>query len=210
MPTADGQSIAIRLAKRISSSTDSLKRALIKFNSMAPDMLEGTAYHLPEKHNWELVSNVERLISLEVNSIISQTTVPTELSAKIVRIYDMKRRAEEEVEMLQEEMSRVVDFYTSEHSLLEQHIDSLMSMVSLSHFQRGCLNLLHHRLLSCEVSLTNFVHSVRYHHGIHLDLPQLRMIVADSYGSFIEDESEELPIDYEMVQSDYSDSEDEC
>ena len=38
------------------------------------------------------------LTSLEVNSVISSTTVPTALSAQIVRICDMKRRAE--VEML--------------------------------------------------------------------------------------------------------------
>lgn len=177
---------------------------------MTPDMLEGTAYHLPDKLNWEVVSNVERLTAVEVNSVVSQTTVPTELSAKIVRICDMKRRAEEEVEMLQEEMSRIVDFYTSEHSLLEQHIDSLMSTTSPSRFQQGCLNLLQHRLLSFEVSLTSFAHSVRHHHSVHLDLPQLRMIVAESCGSFIEDESEGLPSDCEIVQSDYSDSEDEC
>ena len=66
---------------------------------MAPDVLEGTAYHLPDKLNWELVANVESLTSLEVDSIISSTAVPTELSAKIVRASDMKRRAEEEVEI---------------------------------------------------------------------------------------------------------------
>ena len=89
---------------------------------MVPDMLEETAYYLPDKRTWELVTNVEMLTFLEVNSVITSTTMPTALSAQIVRICDMKRRAE--VEMLQEEMSRI-DFYTSEHSLVVQHIDSL-------------------------------------------------------------------------------------
>ena len=84
-------------------------------------MLEETAYYLPDKLTWEL-TNVEMLTSLEVNYVISSTTVPTALSAQIVRICDMKRRAE--VEMLQEEMSQI-NFYTSEHSLVVQHIDSL-------------------------------------------------------------------------------------
>ena len=82
---------------------------------------------------------------------------------------------------MREEISRTVDFYTKEHSLLEQHIDRLNSTDSLSCFKQGCLNLLSHRLLSCEITLTNFVNAVSYHQSVHL--PKLSLIVDDdSYG----------------------------
>ena len=51
-------------------------------NLIAPEMLEETAYYLPDKLTWEL-TNVEMLTSLEVNYVISSTTVPTALSAQI-------------------------------------------------------------------------------------------------------------------------------
>ena len=173
---------------------------------MAADVLEGTAYHLPDRLNWELVANVERVTSLEVDSIISSTAVPTELSAKIVRAFDMKRRVEEEVEILREEISRILDFYTREHSLLEQHIDDCINSTdSPSCFKQGCLNLLYHRLLYCEVTLMHFSNSISYHH--HVLLPKLKLIVADgSYGCSLF-ESGSLPS--ERVQSDSSDSENE-
>ena len=140
---------------------------------MAADVLEGTEYHLPDRLNWESVANVERVTSLEVDSIISSTTVPTELSAKIVRAFGMKRRADE-VEILREEISRILDFYTREHSLLEQHIDDCINSTdSPSCFKRGCLNLLYRRLLSCEVTLMHFLNSVSHHHHVHL--PKLKI-----------------------------------
>ena len=146
------------------------------------------------------MSNVERLTSLEVSCIVGTTAVPIELATKLTRAHDMKERAVEELKMVREEMTRVVDFYTSEHSLLRQHIDRLNAIDSeLSGFQSGCLNLLYHRLLSCEASLVNFSSSVD--HNVHL--PELYLIGTN--GSYVCSQYEDV---IECMQSDYSDMSD--
>ena len=174
---------------------------------MTPDILEGTSYRLPERLNWELVANVEMLTSLEVHSIVTSPTMPTELSAKIARAVDMKKRAEEDLRILKEEICQIVDFYTREHSLIKQHIDHfLKSTDSLSCFKQGCLNLLYHRLLSCEITLTHFSRSVISDQPIHL--PKLSLVMADDIGSELE--SVTLPtLPDEEIETDSSDSGDE-
>ena len=73
----DGQSIAARarLAKKISSSTSTLKRTVSRFNGMRHDQFEEVAYHLPANLNWETVSNLEELSTLEVASA-GNCTIP--------------------------------------------------------------------------------------------------------------------------------------
>lgn len=142
-----------------------------------------------------------------MDSIINSTTVPTELSGKIVRAFDMKKRAEEKVEIMHQEISQIADFYTKEHLILKQHIDRLNSSDLFSCFNQGCLNLLYHRLLSCEVSLTNFSNCVSHYHSVHI--PKLSLIVTDA--SYHNDcslfESGSLPS--KRLQSDSSGSEDD-
>ena len=108
----DGQSIGTRLARRISSSTDSLKWALTKFNSMARDTLEETAYHLPEKLNWELVTNAEQLTSLEVDSIInSQPQYPQNYQLRLLEHLIWRK---EQKKKIHQEISQIADFYTKD------------------------------------------------------------------------------------------------
>ena len=49
----DGQSIATRLAKQISSTIDCLKRAVARYNSHPADEFEGKLYQLPQTLNWK-------------------------------------------------------------------------------------------------------------------------------------------------------------
>lgn len=172
---------------------------------MSPDILEGTAYHLPDKLNWEVVTNTERLTTSEMNSMSSETaSAPTEILAKIVRAHDMKSRASEEVEILKKEMSRVVEFYSKEHSLLMQHIDCLNTTDSLPVFQQGCLNLLYHRLLLCEKILVHLSSLFSHHHN--LSIPKLSLFTSDGRCTKLEESDVESASD--SMHSDSSDFED--
>ncbi len=67
----DGQSIASRLAKKITSATATLKRAISRYNNMRLDTLEGNAYSLPRRLQFDSVKNLEELSSLELLSLVS-------------------------------------------------------------------------------------------------------------------------------------------
>ena len=71
----DDQSIATRLAKKIGSSTTSLKRAISRFNGMPRDVFEGTMYVLSDTLQWETVINMEELSTLEISSFANRSTI---------------------------------------------------------------------------------------------------------------------------------------
>lgn len=56
---SDGQKIALRLAKQIASTTESLKRAISRFNIHCRDPCEGTLYTLPETLHWKDIPDCE-------------------------------------------------------------------------------------------------------------------------------------------------------
>ncbi|XP_064385781.1 uncharacterized protein LOC135334499 isoform X1 [Halichondria panicea] len=176
---ADGQSIAARLAKKISSSTSTLKRTVSRFNGMRHDQFEGVAYHLPANLNWDTVSNLEELSTLEVASA-GNCTIPIHLWIKVVRACNMKERATEEVKMIMEEINTVANNLKYEHSVISRHIQDIATSDSLSLFQKGCLNLLHRRLLLCESYLITFSRTVNQYHTV--ELPDTSLLGPD--GSF--------------------------
>ena len=78
---ADGQSIAIRLAKQISSTTDNS----YLFIAHTRDEQEGRVYHLPPSFLWQDV----------ITNTIELSTYPgivrdTSLINKVIRAYNMK------------------------------------------------------------------------------------------------------------------------
>lgn len=183
MYTLDGQSIATRLAKKITSTTGTLNRAISRFNGMLPDSLEGIAYELPRDLKWESVANLEELSSLEVSSLASKSavTVPIELWVKVVRASNMTRRASEQEQMVKKEFASLESSMKAEHSILLQYITTIMQRSSpISSYQNGCLNLLKRRLLLCEASLLSFAKSVTSYHTV--SMPQLEILGADTHG----------------------------
>ncbi len=171
---ADGQSIATRLAKKISSATSTLKRSVNRYNSMHRDTLEGSAYSLPSQLNWVVVSNLEELSSLEVTSLAGNSKIAIQVWIKVVRASNLKKRSIEEEQMVKSEMKVVEDTLKAEHSLLVQNIHDLQEP---SQYQVGCLNLLNKQLLLSEVSLMNFSETVKKYHSVLL--PQFHVIGPD-------------------------------
>lgn len=115
---ADGQSIATRLAKKISSATSTLKRSVNRYNSMHRDTLEGSAYSLPSQLNLVVVSNLEELSFLEVTSLAGNSKIAIQVWIKVVRASNLKKRSIEEEQMVKSEMKVVEDTLKAEHSLL--------------------------------------------------------------------------------------------
>ena len=88
---ADGQSIAIRLAKQISSTTDNLKKAISRFNAHTRNEYEGRVYHLPQSLQWQDVIDSEGLITIEL-STYPGVVKDTNLISKAIRAYNMKQK----------------------------------------------------------------------------------------------------------------------
>lgn len=190
----DGQSIATRLAKKITSTTSTLKRAISRFNGMLPDSLEGIAYELPRDLKWESVTNLEELSSLEVESLASKSTVtvPIELWVKVVRASNMMKRASEEEQMVNKEFASLENSMKAEHSILLQYVSTVTQSSSPnSLYQKGCINLLKRRLLLCEASLLSFAKSVTSYYTVNI--PQLEILGSDTHGYDIEDSATNKP-----------------
>ena len=157
---SDGQRIAVRLAKQIASTTESLKRAISKFNTHSRDPFEGTLYKLPQTIHWKDLSDCEGVELRTQGGVAVDCDMPLLNSA--VRTLQMKRRAQEEIEMVKEDMKRSADFYVAEHSLLHTHLSRIRGDAQ-TRYIKGCINLLCHRLLQCEIMLSTYSKTFQPH-----------------------------------------------
>ena len=97
---------------------------------------------------------MEGILSVDLSTRVG-VTADAALLNKAVRALQMKQRAQEEIEMVKEDMKRSANFYTAEHSLLLAHLKIILSGPQTT-YSKGCTNLLSHRLLQCEITLTLF------------------------------------------------------
>ena len=147
----DGQSIATRLAKQISSTIDCLKRAVARYNSHPADECEGKLYQLPQTLKWKDVIDSEGLLAVDLGALPG-STIEDCLLTRGIRAYHMKRRAEEETAIaVNDNMRCAAQIYSVEHSQIQSHIDRLK--VVRTQYINGCLNLLNHRLFLCDCTL---------------------------------------------------------
>ena len=73
-------SIAMRLAKQIASTNDTLKQTISRFNIHPRNEFEGTLYKLPESLHWQNIVDMEELVHAEL-STDAGTTIRTEQSS---------------------------------------------------------------------------------------------------------------------------------
>ena len=74
---------------------------------------------------------------------------------RAVRALQLKQRAQEEIEIVKEDMKRSANFYTTEHALLHAHLNEIHNGAQ-TRYNKGCMNLLCHGLLQCEITLAHF------------------------------------------------------
>lgn len=213
----DGQTIASRLAQKISATTNTLKRSVNRFNGLRHDVLEGTAYCLPNTLNWETLSNLEQVTSLEIASLAGTCSIPIEAYVKILRAANMKNRCTEEQQMINNEIRNTEGFLKKDHANLQEQIQLIKQSGSeLSQFNSGCVNLLFQRLLLCEASLINFAQTIGLYHCVQL--PDLILLGSDGkFSTSIEadsDDSQSIESIIDVDDNESSDSEqsitDEC
>ena len=97
---------------------------------------------------------MEEILSVDLSTRVG-VTADTALLNKADRAFQMKQRAQEEIEIVKEDMKRSANFYTAEHSLLLAHLKRILSAPQTT-YSKGCTNLLSHHLLQCEITLTLF------------------------------------------------------
>ena len=76
------------------------------------------------------------------------TSVPLSERKRIVNLYCMKKRCEEEKVLLVEEVKRLADFYENEKSIIERNISSLQSSSTVNDIGLVCLLKTKHKVLS--------------------------------------------------------------
>ena len=123
---------------------------------------------------------MEELTLVEINSMAGKSVVPMETFLKAIRMFNMAKRAEEEESLLNEELSNVADFYTKEHLLLQSFIATAEGHTA---YQRGCLNLLHHRLLLNEVPLKSLSSCTSVYQNFKLPIVEFSHLDMEDYYS---------------------------
>ena len=163
---------------------------MTKFNTHCKDPFEGTLYTLPQSLQWKDLSDCE---GIEL-STQGGVTVDKDISLlnNAVRMLQMKKRAQEEIEMVKEDMKRSVNFSVAEHSLLQAHLKRIRGGAETKYI-RGCINLLYHRLLQCEITLSLYSKTFQPH--ISYEYPtSLVMSAEHDFVDSNSDYSEDFPL----------------
>lgn len=151
---ADGQYMASRISKAITKETRKLRRLLTEFNSnMVPS----------EQLEWEDVCSPTASIWFQLEQLDLPVPKPVRLSA--INALMTRKRAEEEVVMLKQEMSNVLAFFVRDAlavvSVLEKQVEASEPLLP---YDRGCMYLLKLRLcsirnelFSCQTCFTGYI-----------------------------------------------------
>lgn len=145
--------MASRLSKAITKETSRLKLLLAEYNSdVTPS----------EQLTWEDVCHPSAQVWSQLEQPLD-LPVPKPVRIAAINALMTKRRAEEEVVMLQQEMRTVMAFYVKDVGALTSAIEMLEAS-AMTAYDRGCISLLKvrlskvkHELLSCCSSYKQFV-----------------------------------------------------
>ena len=129
---------------------------------MPRDTLEGTVYFLPATLQWETITDMEELSTLEFSSFANAATVKILIAvwSKVIRASSLVKKASEEEEMVVSELAMMNERLIDEHSLVLRNIQQKKTCTP-SNYVQGCLNLLYRRLLLCETALLCFSEKVQ-------------------------------------------------
>ena len=157
--------MASRLSKAITKETTRLKHLLAEYNSsvMPSEQLTWEDVCHPSAQVW---SQLEQPLDLPV---------PKPVRIAAINALMTKRRTEEEIMMLRQEMRNVIAFYVKDVAAISSAIEMLEAAEAMTAYDRGCVSLLKvrlgnvkHELLSCCSSYKRFV-----------DLPDLTCLNLD-------------------------------
>lgn len=110
----DGQKIAIRLSRRITVVTQSLRKSLADYNAGLDSSSQLT---------WEQVTDLSQQI--HDGCLFTNTSIPSTIKSQAIRLHNIMMRAEEEIGKLKEEMFHCIEHFISVYSCLIGKIEEL-------------------------------------------------------------------------------------
>ena len=124
----DGQKIAIRLSRRITVVTKSLRKSLAEYNAgLDPSSCL----------TWEQVTDLSQQIHDEC--LFSESSIPSIVKSQAIQLYNSMFRAEEEISRLKEEMSNCTQYFigiynhlTGKIVLLKQNQENALDIGRIS------------------------------------------------------------------------------
>ncbi len=172
----DGQYLASRLARSITSESAKLKGLLSEFNTLAPES---------DKLSWQEVTDLSSTIWFR-GVLQSDSRVPKSIKLEAIAAHHMLLRADEELTLIKQEMISVIT-YLSDWSKLTHCISSLQAEQQP---QSGALCLLQLARLKCEKKLCSLTSTFAPHIAVPAVLPVdeflLTKLEQSSQGTFKE------------------------
>ncbi|XP_022809734.1 uncharacterized protein LOC111346726 [Stylophora pistillata] len=112
----DGQAIAIKLAKQINKVAKSVLKTLSEVNGYLPNDVPQILYDDAKDPKSSIYSEFQE----------EGDTVPALVRRQIIDHFCLHNRCPEELELLKEEMNRLVSFLQNEMRLLDESVDALL------------------------------------------------------------------------------------
>ncbi len=156
----DGQKIAIRLSRRITTVTKQLKKYLSNYNARCP---------IVSQLSWEEATNLPSHSGS--HCLYTTSDVPNTVKFKAVRLSHQRARATEEITRLESEMRNCVDHFTSKYEYLTSKLRVLQESCGTYTYAMGSVSLLAQHIRQCEVQICRLRCFVS-----RIQLPQLEAI----------------------------------
>ena len=144
----DGQYLASRLSKSISSQSSLLKRLLVQYNSLPSVASEG-------KVTWAEATNLLPVQWLG-RGLECGVHVPKKVKFDAMKHHHMLLRCDEEIKMIGDEMRSCVSFYLKDWKELNISVKEML-VKPCTKFINGALSALQLERLRCEGTLTKLV-----------------------------------------------------
>lgn len=142
----DGQKIAIRLSRRITTVTKRLKTLLNKYNARCT---------VADQLSWEDAVNLTNCSNQYTTS-----DIPDSIKNQAVRLVHQRERAAEEVSRLKSEMQNCIDYYKSEWNNLSKQRQTLIDSCTCDPYTMGSICLLTQHIRQCDWQIAQFTSHV--------------------------------------------------
>ena len=114
---SDGQAIAVKLSKQIDKVVKSIHKTLSDVNEYLADDLPRILYEDAKDPRSSIYGSAVQE---------EEDTVPTLIRRQIIDQFCLQNRCQEELDLLREEMNRLVSFLQNEIRFLDESVDSLL------------------------------------------------------------------------------------
>lgn len=157
----DGQKIAKRLSSSITKETKKAKELLMEYNETS-SQLDICREHSPLQLQEVLPINSELWQSSPLPECMTSRSVPWHSKREIIQAFLLKQRCEEELQLLEDAMRNVLEYWSNRIAAITGEIEQLQENDDgLAQFNIGAINSLKHLLWESELQISKAVASFR-------------------------------------------------